>query len=157
MKAKEQLKHMSPKVKGFGTYLEKNMPTVFDVPKEKLQNKILETITLREAVDRIELLCDIEITKEFGDSIYLINKYRNDITHHSLKLTSEEEQELIKELKILYVNILGFFEVQIPGIYEKIDLERFEITQAEMKQWQQDMEDFYHDRAMSDLSEDDLR
>lgn len=157
MKAKEQLKHIPSKEKGFGTYLEKNMPTVFDVPKDKLQNKILETITLREAVDRIELLCDIEITKEFGDSIYLINKYRNDITHHSIKLTSEEEQELIKELKILYVNILGFFEEQIPGIYEKVDLERFEVTQAEMKQWKQDMEDFYHERAMSDLSENDLK
>lgn len=156
MKAKEQLKHMSPKVKGFGTYLERNMPTVFDVPKDKLQNKTLETITLREAVDRIEFLCDIEITKEFRDSIYLINKYRNDITHHSIKLTSEEEQKLVKELKILYVNILGFFEGQIPGIYEKVDSERFEVTLAEMEQWQQDIEDFYHERSLSDLSEDDL-
>jgi hypothetical protein len=156
MKAKEQLKHLPLKEKGFGTYLERNIPTVFDVPKDKLQNKKLETITLREAVDRIELLCDIEITKEFGDSIYLINKYRNDITHHSIKLTTQEEQELINELKILYVNILGFFEEQIPGIYEKVDLERFEVTQEEVNQWQQDMEDFYHERAMSDLSEEDI-
>lgn len=151
MNAKKQLKHMSPKVKGFGTYLEKNMPTVFDVSKENLQ-----TITLREAVDRVELLCDIEITNEFRDSIYLINKYRNDITHHSIKLTSEEEQKLIKELKILYVNILFFFEAQIPGINERVDLERFEVTQAEIKQWQQDMEDYNNERTMSYLSEDNL-
>lgn len=157
MKAKEQLKYMPPKERGFGTYLEKNMPTVFDVPKEKLQYKILETITLREAVDRVEFLCDIEITKEFRNSIYLINKYRNDITHHSINLTSEEEEDLINELKILYVNVLSFFEEQISEIYEKIDSERFEVTQAEVKQWQQDMEGFYHERAMSDLSEDDLR
>lgn len=156
MKAKEQLKHLPSKEKGFGTYLEKNKPTVFDIPKDKLQNKILETITLKEAVDRIEFLCDIEITKEFGDSIYLINKYRNDITHHSIKLTSEEEDNLIKELRILYVNIVAFFDEHITGIHEEINSYRFEVTETEMREWQQNMAEFNQERTLNDLAEDDL-
>lgn len=156
MKAKEQIRHLPIKEKGFGTYLEKNKPTVFDVPKDKLQNKILETITLKEAVERIEFLCDIEITKEFGDSIYLINKYRNDITHHSIKLTSEEEDKLIKELRILYVNIVGFFDEHITGIHEEINSYRFEVTEAEMIEWQQNMAEFNQERALDDFAEDDL-
>lgn len=156
MKAKEQLKHLPPKEKGFGTYLEKDMLTVFDVPKDKLPNKALETITLREALDRVELLCDIEITEEFRNSIYLINKYRNDITHHSIKLTSEKEEKLINELRILCVNIVGFFEVHIPGINEEIFSSRFEVTEEEMREWQQDMAEFNQERALNDLAEDDM-
>lgn len=156
MKAKEQLRFLPSPKKGFGTYLEKDKPTVFDVPKDKLQNKQLETITLKEAVERIEFLCDIEITKDLGSSIYLINKYRNDITHHSIKLTSEEEDKLIKELTILLINITGFFELHIPGINEEIFSSRFEITEAEMREWQQNMTEFNRERALSNLDEEDI-
>lgn len=153
IEARKQLKHMPPKEKGFGIYLEKSKPTVFDAD---LGNKRLDTITLIEALDRVEILCDAEITKDIRGSILLINKYRNHITHHSIKLNRDEEQKVIKEMKMLYVNILSFFEYHIPGVHERLEEERFEVTKEEMAQWQQDMQDFYEERALSDLSEDDL-
>ncbi|MGG0287200.1 hypothetical protein ABEY41_19175 [Peribacillus butanolivorans] len=155
--AKKQLKHMPSKVKGFGTYLEKNMPTVFDVPEDKLKNKNLRTITLHEAVERIEYLCDIYISNEFKSSIFLINKYRNDITHHSINLNpvEEEEMQLIKILKALYGNVLDFFEQHIPGIMENIDTKRFEVTKEEYEEMQRDMQEFYHERALSHIALDE--
>lgn len=125
------------------------------MPKDKLQNKVLETITLKEAVERIEYLCDIEVPQKFKNSIYLINKYRNDITHHSIKLSPAEEHELVKELQILSVNIITFFSEHIPDIYEQIYTARFEVTQEEVSQWEKDMADFNYDRTMSRLSIDE--
>lgn len=155
MEAKKHLKDMPPKVKGFGIYLDRNKPTVFDVPSKKIGNKKLTTITLKEALERVELLCDIEIPDDFRNGIYLINEYRNDLSHHSIKLTDSDEEKLITVLKSLYDNTLDFFEKHIPGIMEKIDAERFELTVDEWEEIQRDMQDFYRDRAMSDLSEDD--
>ncbi len=155
MLAKEQLKHMKPKEKGFGIYLERNKPTVFDVPEDKLKNKRLETVSLREALDRVELLCNIEINPEFRNSIFLINNYRNELTHHSIKLTTADEEQLIKVLKTLYENVLDFFEPHIPGIMEKVDKQRFEVTKAEWDQIQRDMEEYYHERALSRISIDE--
>lgn len=155
MAAKKQLKHMKPKVKGFGTYLERNKPTVFDVSEKDLNNKKLETVSLKEALSRIELLCDIEITDDFRDSIFLINKYRNDITHHSIKLNTDDEERLINVLKTLYDNVLDFFDKHIPGLVKEIDLVRFEVTRAEWEEIQRDMQEFYHERAMSRISIDE--
>lgn len=152
MEAKKQLKHMPSKAKGFGTYLKKNMPTVFDVPEDKLKNKKLETVTLKEALNRVEFLCDIEITEDFRDSIFVINKYRNDLTHHSIKLNTTDEERLINVLKNLYDNVLNFFEKHIPGVMEKVDSERFEVSKAEWEEMQRDMQEFHNERAMSDIS-----
>jgi len=155
MKAKEQLKHMPPKEKGFGIHLERNMPTIFDVPEKDLGNKKLETITLREALNRVQFLCDIEITKDFKDSIFLINDYRNDLTHHSIKLSSTDEERLISILKTLYDNVLNFFEQHIPGLMEKVDNKRFEVTRAEWEEVQREMHEYYYERAMSRISIDE--
>lgn len=155
MDAKKYLKDMPPKVKGFGVYLDRNKPTVFDVPTKKIGNKKLTTITLKEALERVEFLCDIEIPEYFRNAIYVINEYRNDLSHHSIKLTYTDEEKLITVLKSLYDNTLDFFEKHIPGIMEKIDAERFELTVAEWEEIQREMHDFYQERAMSDLSDDD--
>lgn len=157
MDAKKHLKSMPPKVKGFGVYLDRNMPTVFDVPANKIGNKKLTTITLREALERVELLCDIDIPVDFRNATFLVNEYRNDLTHHSIKLTDTDEEKLITVLKTLYDNTLDFFEKHISGIMEKIDAKRFELTVAEWEEIQREMQDFYQERAMSDLSEDDFR
>lgn len=157
MDAKKQLKSMPPKVKGFGLHLDNNEPTVFDVPSNKIGNKRLTTVTLREALERVELLCGIYTSDNFKNATFVINEYRNALTHHSIKLTQSDEEKLITTLKALYSHTLDFFEEHIPGIMEKIDAKRFELTVAEWEEYQQDMAEYYHDRAMSDLSEDGLR
>jgi hypothetical protein len=156
MSAKEHLKGIPPKGTGFGIHLDRNKPTVFDVPAKKIGNKKLTTITLKEALERLEFLCDIDIPEDFRNAVYVVNEYRNGLTHHSIKLTSEDEDKLITVLKSLYDNALDFFEQHIPGIMEKIDAKRFELTQAEWEEIQREMQEFYNERAMSDLSEDDF-
>jgi hypothetical protein len=155
MKAKEQLKHMPPKEKGFGIYLERNMPTIFDVSEKDLGNKKLETITLREALNRVEFLCDIKVTQEFKNSIFLLNDYRNDLTHHSIKLSPADEERLITVLKTLYDNVLDFFEQHIPGLMKEVDTRRFEVTREEWEEIQREMQEYYHDRAMNRISIDE--
>lgn len=155
LEAKKNLKHISSKVEGFGIHLERNKPTVFDVPEKKLGNKKLNTITLKEAVDRVEFLCDIELSQDFRDSIFVINEYRNDLTHHSIKLNTTDEERLINVLKTLYDNVLDFFEKHIPGVMEEVDSERFEVSKAEWEEMQRDMQEFYYERAMSHIALDE--
>lgn len=151
--AKKHLKNMPTRQHGFGFHIEKEQ-TVFDVPNDKLNNKKLTTITLLEAVERIEYLCDIEITEEFRNSIFVINNYRNDLTHHTINLSTDEEDRLLTMLKTLFDNVLEFFEKHIPGTMETIDAERFEVTNEEWEEMQQEMADFHHEQAMSKLSID---
>ncbi|MGG3281251.1 hypothetical protein [Paenibacillus solani] len=157
MDAKKELKGMPPKVEGFGIYLDRNKPTVFDVPANKIGNKKLTTITLKEAIERVELLCDIDIPNDFRNAVFVVNEYRNNLTHHSIKLTAADEDKLITVLKSLYDYSLDFFEEYIAGIMENIDAKRFELTVGEWEEIQREMQDFYYERAMSDLSEDDFR
>lgn len=155
--AKKYLKKMPLKNGGFGIHIDRNKPTIFDVPSSEIKKQKLNTITLTEALDRVEYLCDIDMKEDFKNGTYVINDYRNQITHHSINLDSSGEEYLINTLKLLYDNALDFFEVHIPGIMKEIDNERFVITKAEWEEIQQDMQTYYHEKAMSDLSEDDLR
>ena len=156
MDAKKYLKGMPPKEKGFGIHLDRNKPTVFDVPTSKIGNKKLTTVNLRDALERVEHLCDINISEEFRNAVFVVNEYRNDLTHHSIKLSAADEDKLITVLKTLYDNTLDFFEQHIHGVMQEIDAKRFELTQAEWEEIQREMQEFYHERAMSDLSEDDF-
>lgn len=131
MDAKKHLKGMPSKVKGFDIHLDRNKPTVFDVPANKIGNKKLTTVTLRGALERVELLCDIAIPEDFRNAVFVVSEYRNDLTHHSIKLADTDEEKLITVLKTLYDKILDFLEQHIPGVMEKIDSKRFELTETE--------------------------
>lgn len=156
IEAKKQLKKNPDYKEGFGIHLEKSKQNVFDVSIRKLKGKKLTTITLLEALERVEFLCDITPTEDFKNAIFLINNYRNHLTHHSINLTKKDEEKLIQTLKALYGYTLDFFEEHISGLMQKVDSQRFELTVKEWEQIQQDMADFYYERAMSDLSEEDL-
>ncbi|WKA59952.1 hypothetical protein QWY16_07550 [Planococcus shenhongbingii] len=149
--AKKALKEL-PKSKGeFGFRLEKEK-TIFDVPKKKLNGKNLFTITLLEALDRVEYVCDVDIKPEVKSSINLINKYRNSLTHHSINLTDEEEDHLISVLKTLFNNVINFFEEHIPGRMATIHAEKFEITNEEWIEMQEAIEESY-DEFLRDQQE----
>lgn len=153
--AKKELKKMPKGKTGFGFLVDKDL-TVFDVPPKKINDKKLKTITIIEALDRIEYFCDIEIKKEFRSAVFTVNRYRNDLTHHSINLTSEEETKAVKTIKVLFDIVLDFFEEHIPGTMVTIDAEKFEITSQEWEEMQREMEDFYQERGMSDLGYDDV-
>ncbi|NRG36645.1 hypothetical protein [Bacillus subtilis] len=155
MDAKEKLKNESKsKRKPFGINYKLN---VFDVELgNNNKKKSLHTINLKETIKRIKLLLDIDISKDVDSAIILINNYRNHITHHSISLDDENVKELVEKLKFLYSHILYFFQEHIKetNIVSKVDAERYLLTKKEWEEYQRDLEEFYHDRAMSDISLD---
>jgi hypothetical protein len=137
---------------GFGVYPGSEY-TVFDTDK----GKNLKTIGLNDAIDRVRYFCDIEMSEDLVGAINFINDYRNKLMHHSVRVYSpEEENKFVKRLEFLYEQSLEFFEKHIPGITEKVDQQRFELSKEEWEEHQRDMEEYYHDRAISDLSHEDL-
>lgn len=106
-------------------------------------NPNLKTITLNEALARIEYLCDIDIESEMKAAIYELNKIRNQLMHFSLTLEEGEVENLINKLKFCYSTVCDFFEEHIEGIDELIDKARYEYTYEEYIQdkaeWQAEL------------------
>jgi hypothetical protein len=127
-KAKEEMK-------------KKNAKNVFEI------NSSLHTITLEEALKRVELLCDIDIPETLKGAIFYINKIRNQLMHSSVELNSDELINLINNLKACYEESIEFLEQHIENLEEKIEESRFEITREE---YEQDMAEWYAEMYMDD-------
>lgn len=134
----------------------KNSRNVFEVDSS------LRTVTLEEALKRVELLCDIEIPDSLKGAIYYINKIRNQLMHYEVELGDEELQELISKLKVCYEESVEFLAIHIENLEERIDESRFEYTredyETDMGEWYAEMraeEDriAYMEDAYEDLGE----
>lgn len=129
-KAKEQLKGSSKQ-------------DVFEI------NSNLQTVSLREALARIEYLCDVEIEDTMKDAVYELNFIRNKLMHFSLKLDREDMNDFIDKLKLCYTIVCDFFEKHIDGIGELIDKARYEISIEEqyqkLRKWREGVN--FHDTA----------
>ncbi|WP_134155719.1 hypothetical protein [Bacillus subtilis] len=158
MEAKEKLKNESKGKKNPFEF--NNKRNVFDVELGNGNNKKkqLYTINLNEAIKRIKFLVDIDISKDVETAITLINDYRNHITHHSIILDEPSVNELVEKIKFLYSHILDFFQEYITerDVMKEVDAERYLYTKQEWEQYQSDMEYFYSERAMSDISSDEM-
>lgn len=155
MEAKERLKNeMKSEKKPFDF---NNKRSVFDV---KLGNgnkkKQLYTINLNEAIKRIKLLIDIDISEDVEKAISLINDYRNHITHHSIILDQQSVNELVKKIDFLFSYILDFFNEHITeiNVVMEVDAQRFLFTSQEMSQLKRDLLAYEHERIMSRISID---
>ncbi len=51
-------------------------------------NPDLKTITMTDAINRLEYLCDIQVPQELKATIHYLNKIRNQIMHYVSPLTS---------------------------------------------------------------------
>ncbi|MFJ7973977.1 hypothetical protein [Psychrobacillus sp. NPDC096389] len=56
------------------------------------------------------------------------------------------------KIKNNYQNSIVFFDKHLPGTLEIIDQEIFELTKEEHEEHQRDMEDYYHEVAMSKIT-----
>lgn len=130
----------------------KSYTSVFDVPK----GKKLKTIGLEEAKLRVQYLSGIDIHKDFEQGIEKVQVYRNQITHHTININSEEKNDLISNLKILHETTLKFFEKNIKNFMEVYDGQRFEISQEEWDEHQREVADYYYENAMSKIISDDM-
>lgn len=108
-----------------------NKRDVFEV------NPHLKTISLTEALIRVEYLCDIEVENEMKAAILSLNSIRNKLMHFSVTLSDEEVSELIAKLEFCYNSVYDFFEENIEDFTDLIDKARFEYTS----------EEYYQDKA----------
>ncbi|MGH1010100.1 MULTISPECIES: hypothetical protein [Bacillus cereus group] len=122
LKAKQDLK----KSKG-------GQKTVFDIDKN------LRTVSLLEALKRIEYLCDIEIPEEFNATILYVNKIRNNFMHYEVELDEKETDILVANLQVCYEQAVKFLESHIEDLDDYIQDSRFELTAEEYEEQQAEM------------------
>ncbi|UQZ76838.1 hypothetical protein C2I17_21095 [Niallia circulans] len=119
----------------------------------------LHTVTLEEALKRVELLCDIEIPESLQAAIYYINKIRNQLMHFEVNLNSDELDELVKKLKVCYEESVEFLSIHIEYLEESIVLSRFEYTREDYEndqgEWLAEIraEQDYYDEMMDALED----
>ncbi|ANU12542.1 hypothetical protein B481_0124 [Planococcus halocryophilus Or1] len=91
-------------------------------------NPKLKTVNFSTAINRIELLCDIEVSSEFKGALDYLNKKRNQIMHFEIDLNRDEVNELIEKLKICQNLSIEFFNEHLNGIAMLMHAARFEVT-----------------------------
>ncbi|MFC9540780.1 hypothetical protein ACFTQ7_12940 [Lysinibacillus sp. NPDC056959] len=97
-------------------------------------NPNLQTVSLREALARIEYLCDVEIEDTMKSAVFELNFIRNKLMHFSLTLDQEDLDKFIDKLKFCYTISCDFFEKHIDGIGELIDKARYEYSMEDFRQ-----------------------
>jgi len=125
-------------------------------------NSKLHTVSLEDALLRVEYLCDIEIPDTLNASIRYINKIRNQFMHYEVEIDDNELSDLINKLKLCYEATVEFLENHIENLSEIISQSRFEYTrddyEADMGEWLAELraeearEDYYSE--MMDALED---
>lgn len=107
--------------------------TVFDI------NKNLKTVSLLEALTRVEFLCDIEIPDNFRNSILYVNKIRNQFMHYEVELDDKETDTLVNNLYFCYEETIKFLENHIDDLDDYIQDSRFELTVEEYQEQQEEL------------------
>jgi len=148
----QQLKIKKPykKATGFGIeyYYKYN---IFDTNR----GNQLKTITLIEALRRVEYLIDIEISDAVKGAVHYLNDERNKIVHHSIKFHGRDDLDgFIDKLKSHFTILLDFFGNNIDGLLQQIDIARYEVTQEELEEQYREMQEYYYERSMSRLAID---
>ncbi|NRS52147.1 hypothetical protein [Brevibacillus sp. HB2.2] len=104
----------------------------------------LRTVTLNEAMDRAEFLCEYEVDSTYKKVITFINKIRNQLTHYEINMKSPEMLELSVKIQTCYELTIHFFAPHIEGLEEKVEAARFEYTvddyATDMGEWYAEVE-----------------
>ncbi|MBY0003522.1 hypothetical protein H7S55_25610 [Priestia aryabhattai] len=143
LKAKESLKKDKDKKK-----------TVFDIESK------LKTVSLLEALKRIEYLCDIEIPEKLYNTLLYVNKVRNNFMHYEVELDDKETETLVTNLQVCYEESVEFLEAHIEDLDDYIQDSRFEITAEEYQEMQAEIQadmyyEMYKEAAMMDAMEEE--
>jgi hypothetical protein len=85
----------------------------------------LKTVSLLDALKRVEFLCDIPIPETLKGVILHFNKLRNQIMHYGIELKEEELVELTKKLNFGFLVAVEFFIDHISGIDFLIEFSRW--------------------------------
>ncbi|MFS0621784.1 hypothetical protein [Priestia megaterium] len=120
-----------------------NQKTVFDMDKN------LRTVSLLEALKRIEYLCDIDIPEQLLATLLYINKIRNNFMHYEVELDDKETENLVAKLQACYEEVVEFLELHIEDLDDYIQESRFELTVEEYQE--------QHAEMMAEMHMEDMR
>ncbi|GAQ19032.1 hypothetical protein OPHB3_2991 [Oceanobacillus picturae] len=110
----------------------------------------LNTVGLSEALRRLELLCNYEISGDLkGATDYLI-EIRNKLQHYELIISKDERYTLIEKMKSCYELGVEFLEQYLQHLNEALEEARFEETHEDY--WG----DYAADMAYEQYREDKL-
>jgi hypothetical protein len=97
--------------------IDRALKNAFHERKQKKLNSIFETshsphtVTLQEAVDRIQKICGHALNSKFQSKIEKLEHYRNQITHSAVFLEEAEINNvfsgLVDEIDVFFMNTLG--------------------------------------------------
>ncbi|MDQ0176450.1 hypothetical protein [Bacillus chungangensis] len=111
-------------------------------------DKNLRTVSLLEALKKIEYLCDIEIPEKFYGTILYINKIRNNFMHYEMELDEKETDTLVTNLQVCYEETIEFLEIHIDDLEDYIQDSRFELSHEEYEEQQAE---FWAEMRMEDM------
>lgn len=111
-------------------------------------NPELQTVSLKEALARIEYLCDVEIEDRMRSAIFELNMIRNKLMHFSLILNGQEVSNLTETLKFCYTVVCDFFETHIEGFNDFVDEARYEYT---IEEYQEDQAEWHAEVMMEEF------
>ncbi|WDU81339.1 hypothetical protein [Lysinibacillus sp. G01H] len=95
----------------------------------------LQTVTLKESLDRLEYICDVEINSKMKNAILELNKTRNRLMHSKLSLYEQEFYKQIDVLKLCYNAVCDFFNKHIKSFNIYMTEARFEFTKEEEREF----------------------
>lgn len=87
----------------------------------------LRTITLDEAMNRIEYICDIKIPKELKAAIHFVKKQRNKLMHFGISLNADEMNDFLDTLEFCYEETIKFSSTHIPEFQNYFESSRFSV------------------------------
>ena len=97
--------------------IDKSLKNAFQEKNQKKLDSIFETshaphtVTLQEAVDRIQKICGILFSNKFQNKIGKLEQYRNQITHSAIFLEESEVNDifngLVDEIDAFFIKALG--------------------------------------------------
>lgn len=90
----------------------------------------LKTVTLMEALRRIEYLCYIHVPEDLKGITTYFNKFRNQIMHYGIDLNEDEVRELDKQLSFGALVAIEFFMEHISGVDFLVEFSREEIIES---------------------------
>lgn len=101
----------------------------------------LDTVNLFEAIERLELICEVEVPLEFQKVLTSLNGHRNKLMHYEIELSSKKVGQLGSIISKAYEKTIDYFNVHIKDFEDMLEEARVEMTVEDY--WNQYADDAY--------------
>ncbi|MFT4413207.1 hypothetical protein ACLM5H_05025 [Fredinandcohnia humi] len=120
----------------------------------------LDTVNLFEAIERLELICELEIPSELKRVLTTLNGYRNKLMHYEIELSEDKVGQLGFMISKAYEKTIDYFNEHVEDFEDMLEEARVEMTVEDYwSQYEDDAYEAYRDAQldweadMADLAE----